>query len=73
MKVLGLLCSAYQRDSLFIHVLLREFYVFVLCCVYVILRSNRVERLNICIIIIIINNTFWGLLLIFLFIISVTI
>ena len=24
-----------QRDSLFIHVLLREFYVFVLCCVYV--------------------------------------
>ena len=29
-----------QRDSLFIHVLLREFYVFVLCCVYV--AGNRV-------------------------------
>ena len=37
MKVLGLLCSAYivQRGSVFIHVSLREFYVFVLCCVYV--------------------------------------
>ena len=67
MNVLGLLCSAYivQRDSLFIHVLLREFYVFVLCCV-------TVWSVLICIIIVIINNTFWGLLLI-LFIISVTI
>ena len=71
MNVLGLLCSAYivQRDSLFIHVLLREFYVFVLCCVC---YEVTVWSVLICIIIIIINNTFWGLLL-FLFIISVTI
>ena len=61
MNVLGLLCSAYivQRDSLFIHVLLREFYVF--CIVLCICYEVTVWSVLICIIIIIINNTFWGL------------
>ena len=72
MNVLGLLCSAYivQRDSLFIHVLLREFLRF--CIVLCICYEVTVWSVLICIIIIIINNTFRGLLLI-LFIISVTI
>ena len=44
-----------QRDSLFIHVLLRELYVFLLCCVYVTVWCNYYYEY------------FWGLLLLLLF------